>query len=46
MVGQVLDLVRQLGLQETTLALLSSDNGAPAALSQWTDERQVCTSSL
>jgi arylsulfatase A len=39
-VGQVLDLVRELGLQGTTLALLSSDNGAPAALSQWTDERQ------
>lgn len=46
MVEQVLDLVRKLGLQETTLALLSSDNGAPAALSQWTDERQVCTLSL
>jgi arylsulfatase A len=39
-VGEVLDLIRRLGLQDTTLALLSSDNGAPAALPQWTNERQ------
>ena len=35
----VLDEIKRLGLTESTLVLLTSDNGAPGSLGQWSAER-------